>query len=84
VLRTTFRTTRPALLVPLDEAWAPYRDVVTLAELRRMIDAGTLAGATLGGRYLVSVAALADHFLGATVNPHAKAARVARRQRRPG
>jgi hypothetical protein len=67
VVRTTFRTTRVVLLVPLEEAWVPYREVVTLAEARAMIDAGTLHGARLGDSYLVSVAALADRFLKAAV-----------------
>jgi hypothetical protein len=67
VLRTTARTTVP-LLVPLDEAWEPYREVVSLAELRWLIDTGALHGAVLEGRYLVSVAALAGRYLAAMVN----------------
>jgi hypothetical protein len=82
VLRTTFRTTSPALLVPLEEAWEPYREVVTLADVRAMVDAGTMPGACLDGRYLVSVAALAERFLAATVKPRLHPAHPPRAGRR--
>ncbi len=66
--RTTSRTTLVPLLVPLEDAWEPYRDVVTIDALRSMVDAGTVACARLGDRYLVSLGSVADRFLRALVS----------------